>query len=215
MITISKRVEQIIERWPLIKQGLDSGLINLSSLARQLRPEIEEEIGERISDAAVLMALRRYQTKNSGGTSVLSSPAGFLGDISLRSGLSDLTYTNTPTLSRKIGKLADDINPQLYLTVSRGLLQTSVIVHQDALARVERILKGEHLESRVTALTAITLHLRPGHDEVAGVLAHPLNLLAWRGISVIELVSTFDELNIVLYDKDIEEAFRVLNQATI
>lgn len=211
MITISKRVEQIIERWPLIKQGLDLGLINLSSLARQLRPEIEAEIGERISEAAVLMALRRYQSRAS--SRATKAPESFLGDISLRSGLSDLTYTNTPTLSRNVSKLADHINPQLYLTVSRGLLQTSVIVHDDALTEVERTLRNEHLESKVTKLTAITLHLKPGHDEVAGVLAHPLNLLAWRGIPVIELVSTFDELNIILYDTDTEEAFRVLKHA--
>jgi hypothetical protein len=30
---------------------------------------------------------------------------------------------------------------------------------------------------------------------------------------VIELVSTFDELNIVLYDTDVEEAFRTLKHA--
>lgn len=211
MITITKRVETIVERWPLIKQGLDLGLINLSSLARYLRPDIEAEIGERISEAAVLMALRRYQAKVE--TQENTRPQDFLGDISLRSGLSDLTYTNSPTLNRSVSKLGEHIPIHQYLTISRGLLQTSVIVHADILQDIQRQMKQEHLETRVDGLTAITLHLKPGHDMVTGIVAYPLNLLAWRGIPVIELVSTFDELNIILYDTDVEQAFRVITQA--
>ena len=181
MITITKRVETLVARWPLIKQGLDLDLINLSSLARYLRPQIESEIGERISEAAVLMALRRYQAK--ARPSEVVRPQDFLGDMSLRGGLSDLTYANSPTLNRRVSRLAEHINPQQYLTVSRGLLQTSVIVHEDAHGEVERQLSDEHLETKVTGLTAITLHLKPGHDTVAGILAYPLNLFAWRGIT--------------------------------
>lgn len=209
MLTIASRVESIIERWPLIKQGLDLDIINLSSLARYLRPQLEADIGERISEAAVLMALRRYQEcAVHKGT---QHPEDFLGDMSLRTSLSDLTYANSPTLSRRVSRLADYVSPQQYLTVSRGLLQTSIILHQDVRSMVERQLRHETLETRTTGLTAITLHLKPGHDRVAGILAYPLNLFAWRGITVVELVSTFDELNIVLYDRDVEEAFRTLN----
>lgn len=110
MITISSRVETIIQRWPLIKQGLELNLVNMSSLARYLRPEIEAEIGERISEAAVLMALRRYQDKVS--AKATQSPGDFLGDMSLRGGLSDLTYTNTPTLNRRVSSLTEHIPPQ-------------------------------------------------------------------------------------------------------
>jgi hypothetical protein len=211
MITITKRVETLVAKWPLIKQGLDLDLINLSSLARHLRPQLEVEIGERISEAAVLMALRRYQAKSMPTAS--ARPQDFLGDMSLRGGLTDLTYANSPTLNKRVSKLSEHINPQQYLTVSRGLLQTSVIVHEDVHGEVENQLAAEHLETKVTGLTAITLHLKPGHDKVAGILAYPLNLFAWRGITVIELVSTFDELNIVLYDTDVEEAFRTLKHA--
>lgn len=212
MITIASRVESLVERWPFLKQGLDMGLVNLSSLARHIRPELEAEIGERVSDAAVMMALRRYQAKARPPSSALR-PEDFLGDMSLRSGLADLTYTNSPTLSRRVARLSEHLNPHTYLTVSRGLLQTSVIVHEDERAAVERVLDREHLETSVAGLTAITLHLKPGHDKVAGVLAYPLNLFAWHGITIIELVSTFDELNIVLYDRDVEEAFRIITQA--
>lgn len=212
MITITSRVEARIKQWPLLKQGMDLGLINLSALARQLRPELEAEIGERISDAAVMMALRRYQSDQEASRPALQPP-DFLGDMSLRSGLADLTYTNSPTLGKHVARLSEHVDQAQYLTVSRGLLQTSVIVHESARESVEQILCHERLETRVEGLTAITLHLKQGHDHVTGILAYPLNLLAWRGITVVELISTFDELNIVVYDTDVEEAFRSLNQA--
>ncbi|MCA9331145.1 hypothetical protein KC957_03775 [Candidatus Saccharibacteria bacterium] len=212
MLTIASRVESLIERWPLLKQGMDLDLVNLSALARHIRPELEAEIGERVSDAAVMMALRRYQSK-AREVSSQRRPQEFLGDMSVRSELADLTYTNSPRLERQVAKLSEHIGSQVYFTVSRGLLQTSVIVHESARGVVEKLFAQENLETSVLGLTAITLHLKPGHDQVAGILAYPLNLFAWHGITVIELVSTFDELNIVLYDKDVEAAFRILKQA--
>lgn len=212
MITITHRVEAIIERWPLIKQGMSLELLNLSALARYIRPQLEQDMGERISEAAVLMALRRYHGE-ARSSARASRPQDFLGDISLRGGLCDLTYTNSPTLNHRIAHLAERALPHQYLTVSRGLLQTSVIAHEDIRPEVEARLCMERLETKVSGLTAITLHLKPGHDTVAGILAYPLSLFAWRGLSVIEVVSTFDELNIVLYDTDVEEAFHVLKSA--
>lgn len=211
MITIAKRVEELIERWPLLKQGLDLDLMNTSSVARYLKPEIERDIGERISEAAVLMALRRYQQHSQSKT--VANPADFLGDMSLRSHLVDLTYNNSPTLQRRLARLARELSSQHYFTISRGLLQTSIIVHEDHLDHTKQELLKEHQEKQADNLTAITLHLKKGHDQISGILAYPLQLLAWRGITVVEIVSTYDELNIVLYDKDVESAFSTLKNA--
>jgi hypothetical protein len=211
MITISKRVEQLIERWPMLKQGLELDLLNTSAVARYLKPEVEREVGERVSEAAVLMALRRYQIADSGISSHL--PQDYLGDISLRTDLVDLTYTNSPTLPRKLARIAHELAPQHYFTSSRGLLQTSVIVHGEHIDKVSGYLIDETLEKTSKDLTAITLHLKPGHDEVAGILVYPLSILSWRGITVVEVISTFDELNLIIHASDVESAFSALNQA--
>lgn len=212
MITIAKRVEQLIEQWPMLKQGLELELLNTSAVARYLKPEVENEVGERVSEAAVLMALRRYEHKKVESTEV-RSPKDFLGDMSLRSDLVDLTYTNAPTLPRKLARLAHDLAPQHYFTSSRGLLQTSVIVHSEHAGAVMAALSKEHLELMTKNLTAVTLHLKAGHDNISGVLVFPLSLLAWRGIPVVEVISTNDELNLIIHSSDVEQAFSVLNQS--
>lgn len=212
MITIARRVEQLIEQWPMLKQGLELELLNTSAVARYLKPEVEKEVGERVSEAAVLMALRRYEQKERAGT-VATKPEDYLGDISLRSDLVGLTYTNTPALPRKLARLAHELAPQHYFTSSRGLLQTSVIVHQEHFMAVKDAMSKENLEFVTEKLTALILHLKPGHDNVSGVLVFPLSLLAWRGIPVVEVISTNDEFNLIIHQTDVERAFSTLNQA--
>lgn len=211
MITIAKRVEELVERWPMLKQGLELDLLNTSAVARYIKPEVENEVGEKVSEAAVLMALRRYEVKER--DTQIQQPKDYLGDISVRSDLIDLTYLNSPTLPRKLARIAHGLAPHHYFTTSRGLLQTSVIVHQEHARSVAEALINEHLEAQSEDLTAITLHLKKGHDNISGILAFPLQLLAWRGLTVVEVVSTYDELNIILYDKDVEKAFSTLKNA--
>lgn len=212
MITIAKRVEELIQQWPMLKEGIELDLLNVSSVARYLKPEVEKEVGERISEAAVLMAIRRYQ-KRGGNLQAKKRPQDFLGDLSLRSNLHDITYANSPTLSKKLSEIAQRFSSQSYLTISRGLLQTSVILHTDGLPEVIEQLKDEHLEMRVDDLSAIALQIKRGYGQLPGILAFPLSLLAWRGIPIVEIVSTYDELNLILHKKDVENAFTALNRA--
>lgn len=212
MITIAKRVEELIQQWPMLKEGIELDLLNVSSVARYLKPEVEKEVGERISEAAVLMAIRRYQKKG-GVTRGARRPQDYLGDLSLRSNLHDITYTNSPTLSKKLTEIAQSFSNQHYLTISRGLLQTSIILHSEELPRVLELLQSEHLEMRVDALSAITLQIKRGYGQLPGILAFPLTLLAWRGIPVVEIVSTYDELNIILHQTDVQKAFTALSNA--
>lgn len=212
MITIAKRVEQLIERWPMLRQGLELDLLNTSSVARYLKPEIEQEVGERISEAAVLMAIRRYEEKHITKTTN-SNPASYLGDIGVRNNLIDITYTNSPTLSKTIARLAHATPASQYFTSSRGLNQTSIILSSAIKEQAMEILEKEHLEQCIENLAAVSLSLKPRHDPVPGILAFVLQQLAWRGVPVIEVISTYDEFHAIIYKKDVETAFSTLNQA--
>lgn len=211
MITIAKRVEQLIEQWPMLKQGIELDLLNTSAVARYLKPEVEQEVGERVSEAAVLMALRRYEKHGKTPTTV--HPQDFLGDMSVRANLSDFTYSNSPTLQRAILQLAQEMPQQHYFTLSRGLMQTSIIFREDHQELVDKRLCDERVEKKACNLTALTMQLKDRHGQIPGIIAYPLQLLAWRGIAVVEFISTYDELNIILHDEDVQPAFTTLNKA--
>ena len=46
--------------------------------------------------------------------------------------------------------------------------------------------------------------------ETPGFLVYVLKELAWNGINVIEIISTYTELNIMINGKDLTKAYKIL-----
>ena len=59
MTSIPNIVEEIIKKKPFLEDALVNGLVNLSALARHLKPEIEKHIDKPVNDSAIIMALNR------------------------------------------------------------------------------------------------------------------------------------------------------------
>ena len=56
-------VEEIIKKSPFLEEALAEGIINLSSLSRQIKPEIDEELHKDVQIGAIVMALKRLSPK--------------------------------------------------------------------------------------------------------------------------------------------------------
>lgn len=79
--------------------ALVEGLINLSALARQLKPEIEKQVGKSVNDSAVIMALNRLVPRlELMSTMKFKKVVENIGDIIVRSNLADFAFTNSATL---------------------------------------------------------------------------------------------------------------------
>ena len=59
MKTISSVVEDYIKKKPFLQSALAQGIINLTSLSRIIKPEIQEELSKDIRNGAIVMALKR------------------------------------------------------------------------------------------------------------------------------------------------------------
>lgn len=59
MITVPEAAKKIIMRSRYLSEAISKGLINNSSLARYIKPEIEEMLVKRVSNSAIIMALKR------------------------------------------------------------------------------------------------------------------------------------------------------------
>lgn len=63
MITVPEATEKIIKRSRYLSEALSKDLINISSLARYIKPEIEEMLIKNVSTSAIIMSLKRLSEK--------------------------------------------------------------------------------------------------------------------------------------------------------
>lgn len=213
MKTIQEAVENTIRKTPFIEEALNEKLINVSSLARIILPEVSEVLKKEVKIGAVMMAINRLSPANELRIRKnIKKLASTLGDFIVRSDLCDFTFKNTPSLLKEIAKLlskASDSN-DYFLTVSQGIFETNIVVNKNLQIYVEEMFKNETLINNVLDLASITLKLPKDNQEQSGIYYFILKQLAWANIPLQEIISTTNEMTIVVKEKDVNETFSIL-----
>ena len=213
MISIPSAVESVIKKRPFLEGALIEGLINLSALARQLKPEIESMVGREVNDSAVIMALNRLVPRLEIITAKKAkSVVENIGDITVRS---NFTFHNSPTLHLKQARLLERVNEQsnLFCTISQGIYETTIVVSEQISGVIEELFAEEMLTSKNANLSLITIKLPSDNTLCPGVYYYLFKELAWDCINIVEVISTTNEFTIVVSDRDIHRAFAILMNA--
>lgn len=215
MNSIGKVTEDLINRSPFLREAMTDDLINISALARKLKPEIEEMVGKEVKEGAIVMAIKRmtpglYHRLNVKITKVM----GDLGDFLVRSNLTDYTFENSDTLKNKQAELVQEINKDSdsFFALCKGVTETTFVVSAQKSDVIERIFKNEKLKSSTKDLASVTVKLPMINTEIYGIYYYILKHLAWEGINIVEIVSTSNEFTVVVKQDDVDKAFKILMQ---
>ena len=99
MKTIASQVSEYVKSKPYLSTALSQGIINLTSLARQIQPEIEKALRKPARSGAIVMALKRISDNEEFlSTHKIVGVLKNLGDITVRSSLTDYCFKLTETL---------------------------------------------------------------------------------------------------------------------
>ena len=213
MKTISSVVEQYIKSKPFLLSSLSQGIINLTSLARIMMPELEAHLGKDVKQGAVVMSLKRLSEEldfkiNYKISKVLKN----IGEITVRSSLTDFTFISSDSLLDNQAKLISEINKQqdIFYTSSRGVNETNIVTSTSIEPMVEAIFKNEKLTHKIENLSSITVKLPQENISIPGVYYYIFQRLAWEGIIIHEVISTTNEFTIIVSDDQIDVAFKVI-----
>ncbi|CAL2088750.1 hypothetical protein LNI90_03920 [Tenacibaculum dicentrarchi] len=213
MKTIQEAVEITIRKTPFIEEALNEKLINVSSLARVILPEVSKLLKKDVKVGAVMMAINRLSPANELRVRKnIKKLALNLGDVIVRSDLCDFTFKNTSSLLKEIAKILSksaDSN-DYFLTVSQGIFETNIVTSKNLRAYVEEIFKRETLINNVNDLASITIKLPKNNLEQSGIYYFILKQFAWANIAVQEIISTTHEMTIVVKEEDVNETFAIL-----
>lgn len=213
MKTISSVVEHYIKTKPFLLSALSQGIINLTSLSRNMMPELEQELGKDVKQGAVVMALKRLSEEldfrvNHKILKVLKN----IGEITVRSSLIDYTFAVSETILDKQAALISEINKEngIFYTSSRGVNETNIVVSNSVGFLVDKHFSGEKLIQKLENLASITVKLPKENISIPGIYYFIFQRLAWEGIIINEVISTSNEFTILVSEEEVDVAFKVI-----
>jgi len=213
MKTISSVVEQYIKKKPFLQSALAQGIINLTSLSRIVKPEIEEELGKDIRNGAIVMALKRLSDDlEFRATHKIIKVLKNIGEITVRSSLSDYTFLASDTILVQQAKLLEaiNLNQDVFYTSSRGVNEINIVISNVMDATVENLFIAEKCTQKAQELSSITVKLPAENVSVPGIYYFIFQRLAWEGIVLYEVISTTNEFTILVNDDQVDIAFKTI-----
>ncbi len=213
MKTVSSFVEHYLKTKPFLLSSLSEGIINLTSLARIMMPEVEKQLGKDIKQGAVVMSLKRLTEEldfkiNHKISKVIKN----IGEITVRSSLNDYTYMLSDSLLSRHAELISKINlrKDVFYTSSRGVNEVNIVLSDSMDSVMEELFKSEKQIQKMVDLSSITIKLPHENVNVPGVYYYIFQRLAWEGIVLYEVISTSNEFTFLVSEQQVDTAFRVI-----
>jgi len=212
MVTISHIVQKAINDKIFILEAMNKGLISYGSLAKQIQPDIEEELGKPVKIHAIVMALRRYgdQLKKTRESLTFN----YHSEIILKTEICDISVRRSPTLFTKLKRLYDMVNFENgdILNIIHGRCEVSIITNERYRETTNNLLMTEQINNVKKDLLLLTLTFSQDYVYTAGVMFRILRNLAWENINIYEIVSTDTELTFILHKHDAVKAYHILEK---
>jgi aspartokinase len=212
MVTISHIVEKLINDRVFIQEPISKGIVSHGSLAKQLKPEIEKELGKEVKTHAIVMAIRRYA--ESFKEKYKEIVFDYSSEIILKKDMCDIAVLRSPSLLNKLKRLYDivDFEKGDILNIIHGRHEVSVVTNERYREKLLNILKGEKILNLENNLVSLTLTFSKDFLHTPGVIFNVVRNIAWENINIFEIVSTNTELTFILNKKDAVKGYTVLEK---
>ena len=213
MSSINQVSEDIINRTPYLRDLLTENIINLSALARKIQPEIENFLGEKCNEGAVVMSIRRIVSNLPLNSNAKTMEAlHHFGNFKVRMDLSSYTIENSPSLKDKELQFLTSLNqdPSFRTFFCRGMNESTYILSSNHGDKFIHAFKDERILTTMTNLAFVGMNDSSVFNGVVGAFAHIFKLLAMAGVNVVEIMTTQHEFNIIVNGDDVDKAMKTL-----
>lgn len=210
MRTIASCVDLLIKHQPFVEDALSRKIINYSALAEDYQPRIEKMLGRPINNGSIVMALRRYAPQKR----VDENKIRDLGDIVVRSGITDFTFLNSHSILDSQSRLLEQVKhiPKAYFTYSSTFHESNILVSNDLKDLVQSCFNKETCVMVKDNLSSLSIELPEDNSKTVGLYFYIFKLLAYEGIPVFEVLSTSNYFTLFLEEAFVNQAFALINE---
>ncbi len=212
MVTISRAVQKIVRQNPSLEIALAKDLLSYSKLARYMHAEVENELGRKVKDPAIIVSLKRMREK---AEKMYEPKKLFSADeITTNSNLMEITVVtsqNIPGIIQHIYEL-DGVRKGSIVNITQGNKQTTFIFSEKIEKEVRGLLQAERAVTEIKDLSQISISFGKEVFETPGFLVYVLKELSWNNINIIEIISTYTEFAIIVKSDDLMKAYGILKK---
>lgn len=191
MKTITQLVRDELNNDPLLGLLFSSKVMNGRAMARRLRPLVEAQYGEKVGLDTIAVALSRIKSSKAVAPDLFSRPKGMY----IAGTHNNLEAFNFPRGTTGSETIPDSV--RYYVQTTGSSEHTVIISHEDA----HLLSKAKALRS-LSNLTAISIRLPDDSYSQEALFAKIFLVIAQTSISIVEVVSTFNELTILINSAD-------------
>lgn len=204
MISVAEVVQQILRNDPIAFEAMRTGLLNLSAFAEQIHDQVEDKTFKLVKKTTIVTALARLAPQVQTESALI--PKIKLNDVIIKSPLSDLTFEKNENTIDKLRTLRKTLEQgRDFLTITQGSTEITMIVPQD---RRDEILKHFEIEPKavINDLVCVSVSFSEKYIPTPNVIYSLIRALAVKKINVLEIVSTYTELSVVIAQPELHGA---------
>ena len=192
-------IEKVIETDPVIKKGLQRGIINGRALARF----IQESDGVDSSPEAILGIIRRYplpKESTAGAYQILGE-----GELTMRSKMADLLLENSPEVMERVLEFAKSNRTTRgeNLSVTVGVRSIRVTAEQKALDQFREEFRDKDVLAYARNLVEISILLPMDAWRTKGIVGRIATELALNDVNLFSIMASCPPEPTVLVDEKV------------
>lgn len=212
MVTISHVVKDALNRQVFLQEAISRGIVSYNMLAKQLKPEIEADLGKSVKHSSVVMALRRYAEKLEKKKDRIKF--NYFRETILKTDICYIIIAESATSLSKVQNLYNQIEFKLggIYNIVHGNYEIGIITNQRYKETLLDLLKDEKVSHVVEDLVVISLTHTQNFLFTPGIIYNVLRFVAWENINILSIILTPQELSLVLSRKDAMKCYNTLER---
>ena len=171
MVTIAHIVNKLVDEKIYLHEAISKGIASYGSVAKQIKPEIEKELGRNVEHTAIVTALRRYAEKINFKFKEVKFDTKH-SEVNLKTHIIDINVLKTQALFDKLKRFYDLINFERVdiLHVIYGRTHVAIVTNERYKEKMLNLLQNLKIKKVEDNLVALTFTVGKQRIEKPGVI---------------------------------------------
>jgi aspartokinase len=213
MVTVSHVVNKLVNEKIYLHEAMSKKIASYGSVAKQLKPEIEKELGKEVAHTAIVTALRRYAQKINHRSKEVIFNSKF-AEVNLKTHIIDINVLKTQELFDKLKRFYDvvDFERGDILHIIYGRTHVAIVTNERYKEQILKLLQNQKIKKIEENLVALSFTVGKQRIDKPGVLFKITRSLAWENINIIEIISVDLDVAFIVDKKDSIRGFNALER---